>query len=311
MNTIFSNAVSSIQLGVEDFRNSDPRRVLSAARNITAGLLLLYKEKLYRMSPTGSDGVLIKQDFMPVLGPDGTVTFAGSKKKTVDVAGIEARFKSLGIQVDWNSVRRVTGLRNDMEHHSTDQPLPVVRELIAETFVLIGTFCKTELDEVPRDRFGPETWDYMFEQSKLIQQDQLRCRQALAKIAWPTPELVKVAGRIECPKCGSSLMLALDPAADIPEHEFECCLCGQRSDFEEVAEAAVGVAYSGENYVDIKDGGEGVTGQCDNCDRDTYLWSAGMCLACGDKPKKCATCGSYYGRFCERCDAMDSMGPEE
>ncbi|HDS1209226.1 hypothetical protein KE622_08000 [Shewanella algae] len=50
--SLLNNAVESIQIGVEDFESSDARRVLSAVRNISAGILLLYKEKLRRMSPS-------------------------------------------------------------------------------------------------------------------------------------------------------------------------------------------------------------------------------------------------------------------
>jgi hypothetical protein len=104
-------------------------------------------------------------------------------------------------------------------------------------------------------------------------------------------------------------MLVLNPQAIFPGFEFRCCLCEQRADYEEVIEAAVAAAYFGENYVDIKDGGDGVTSECESCDRDAYLWSANMCLCCGYKPNICASCGAYFGRFCEYCDAMDGMGP--
>jgi hypothetical protein len=46
MDTILENAVQSIQIGVEDYESDDPRRMLSAIRNVTAGILLLFKEKI-------------------------------------------------------------------------------------------------------------------------------------------------------------------------------------------------------------------------------------------------------------------------
>jgi len=53
MNSILKNAIISIQLGIEDFLKTekDPRRALSAMRNLYAGVLLLFKEKLARLSP--------------------------------------------------------------------------------------------------------------------------------------------------------------------------------------------------------------------------------------------------------------------
>lgn len=47
--SILQNAIDSIQVGIEDFEDGDERRNVSAVRNISAGTLLLYKEKrLYR-----------------------------------------------------------------------------------------------------------------------------------------------------------------------------------------------------------------------------------------------------------------------
>lgn len=47
MDTILTNAIQSIQIGVEDYRSDDRRRLLSAIRNVQAGILLLCKEKLH------------------------------------------------------------------------------------------------------------------------------------------------------------------------------------------------------------------------------------------------------------------------
>jgi hypothetical protein len=48
MNTLFDNAIQSIQLGIEDYEHNDPMRALSAVRNFYAGTLLLAKEVLVR-----------------------------------------------------------------------------------------------------------------------------------------------------------------------------------------------------------------------------------------------------------------------
>ena len=80
MDTILNNAVQSIQIGVEDYKSSDPRRVLSATRNITAGVLLLFKEKLRQLSPPDSDEVLIKQRIQPEFDANGGVVFIGDGK---------------------------------------------------------------------------------------------------------------------------------------------------------------------------------------------------------------------------------------
>ena len=87
MDTLLSNAVQSIQIGIEDYENrSDDRRILSAIRNIQAGILLLCKEKLRAMSPAGSNEAFIRVKIVPVLQPDGRVSFIGQGEKTLDQA---------------------------------------------------------------------------------------------------------------------------------------------------------------------------------------------------------------------------------
>ena len=88
-------------MGLEDYKNEDPRRAQSALRNIFAGILLLFKEKLCRMSPPNSDEVLIKKDIRPVLDTDEGILFKGIGDKTVDVAQIQQRFGALGVKVDY------------------------------------------------------------------------------------------------------------------------------------------------------------------------------------------------------------------
>lgn len=89
MNTILANAVQSIQIGIEDYQSSDSRRVLSAVRNVTARMLLLFKEKLRELSPADSDEVLIKQKIQPELDANVAVIFKGYGKKTVDVCKLQ------------------------------------------------------------------------------------------------------------------------------------------------------------------------------------------------------------------------------
>jgi hypothetical protein len=60
MNSLLENAIVSMQLGLEDYASEDHRRVLSAARNLYAGVLLLCKEVLRRLSPAGSNDILIR-----------------------------------------------------------------------------------------------------------------------------------------------------------------------------------------------------------------------------------------------------------
>jgi len=130
---LLENAVVSIQLGLEDFASVDERRVLSAARNLCAGVLLLCKEVLRRLSPPDSDDVLIRVRKRAIRGVDGSVRLVGYGKKTIDRAEIEERFKDLKIAVDLSKLRRLAEIRNDIEHMHPVVGPALIQEAIAVT----------------------------------------------------------------------------------------------------------------------------------------------------------------------------------
>jgi hypothetical protein len=89
MHTILDNAVESIQIGIEDYRSNDPRRLVSAVRNVHAGILLLCKEKLRRLSPPGSEEMLIKQDSRPISRNGEIITIGHGKTQSSSVGPAE------------------------------------------------------------------------------------------------------------------------------------------------------------------------------------------------------------------------------
>src|SRR5258708_39828887 len=99
MMELFRNALESIRVGVEDYQSNQRGRLVSAVRNIHAGILLLFKEKLRRLPPRG---VLMMAKIAPERNPSGSVVFVGQGRKTADVEQIRERFKALGIITDWN-----------------------------------------------------------------------------------------------------------------------------------------------------------------------------------------------------------------
>lgn len=115
---ILENAVDSIQLGVEDLESSDNRRILSAVRNITAGVLLLFKEKLRQLSPPDSKEVLLMQQIR-IQRSEKSLMFIGTGSKTVDVQQIRERFSDLQVSTNWRLVDAIVRARNDVEHKAT------------------------------------------------------------------------------------------------------------------------------------------------------------------------------------------------
>jgi hypothetical protein len=95
---LLTNAIESIQVGVEDYQAGTRPRLLSAVRNIHAGILLLYKEALRRLSPKDSNDALMMAKILPTRDTHRKVVFVGVGKKTVDTQQIKERFEALGIQ---------------------------------------------------------------------------------------------------------------------------------------------------------------------------------------------------------------------
>lgn len=158
MNALLKNAVSSIQIGIEDYQFKDERRLLSSIRNITSGMLLLFKEKLRDISPDDSDEVLIKKNIKPKIS-DGKVHFIGTGSKTVDVQEIKNRFKSLSIDVDWKNADIVINLRNEIEHYYITIGDIQVREVISKSFMVLNKFISKHLEIPPRELLGWKTWE--------------------------------------------------------------------------------------------------------------------------------------------------------
>ena len=285
MDTILKNALQSIQIGVEDYQSSDHRRVLSAVRNISAGILLLFKEKLRVLSPSGSDDVLIKQKIQPHKSENGKIGFKGVGKKTVDVMQIKERLQSVGIEVNWKRFMRVIEIRNDIEHYCTTEPTSTVKELIADAFDVMRDFIAAHLEEDPALLLGEEAWKPLLEVATIFDKEYAECQSAMMEIKWSNPAYAEVSGHIHCSKCGSSLMKPLDWTGN-DEHtmKFHCVACGTDSDFDDLVEGAANKCYFGDMYVAMTKGGDMPLETCFTCGKDAFVIEHNICVACGSPP---------------------------
>jgi hypothetical protein len=239
MDTILSNALSSSQVGVEDYGSDDARRAASATRNIAAGILLLFKEKLRRMSPAGSDEVLIKKRVRPIVDSSGQVRYRGDGRKTVDVHEIKERFQSLGIVIDWKPVDAVIEIRNDVEHYKTAAPAARMRELVSNSFTIIRDFLIGQLNADPVQFLGETTWKELLEIDAVYQQELNASRQSMQAIEWQSEVQQKAAEFLRCGHCDSELLRRVSPGDDIALLEFQCAACGQSSSYEDIIEKGV------------------------------------------------------------------------
>ncbi|AEG00418.1 hypothetical protein [Methylomonas methanica] len=297
MNTILANAVQSIQIGVEDYQSSDPRRALSAIRNITAGILLLFKERLRELSPPDSDEVLIKQRIQPEFDANGVVVFRGEGKKTVDVQQIEERFSSLGIEIDWRLFKKIVGIRNEIEHYCTTESTDRIKELVADSFIIIRNFLSGQLGYEPIDLLGEQIWGVLLDVAEVYQRELDDCRKAISLIEWNSDAMSNMAIHLRCSQCDSALIKPIDHDTESNYSlEFSCSTCGFVSSIDEMTEAALNEAFEYEIYYAVKNGGDSPIDTCPDCGRETFIVAEDLCAACGGSL-------SYYEcRVC--CEAL-------
>ena len=287
--SLFENALHSIQIGVEYFASDDPRRVLSAVRNVQAGILLLCKEKLRRLSP--NDEALLKQKLEPIFDLSGALALKGVGKKTVDLQGIKDRFRSLSIKFDWADVDRVTGIRNDMEHMFYKGSHTLAHEAVSDAFIAIRILLAIVLEEEPVGALGAQCWGSLLDNNKLFQEEHAACQETLKAISWKTKGAASASTKLACIECGSKLIKQISPEnSDQDDARFMCSACGEEIETIPLMIAAVYDANAINAYVAMTDGGDPPVGTCPQCDEETYVFSEGGCALCGFSMPESATC---------------------
>jgi len=289
MNNIYKNAIFSIQVGVEDFLSNEEKRTLSSVRNIFAGLLLLYKEKLSRLSP---NEVLIKKKVVPKLNQNKEVIFEGKGRSTVDVNEILERFSSLGISIEKNRFEKLQRLRNNMEHYYTEHSIASVKEIVSNSFILIRDFIKEQLNEDPIDILGKETWDILLNVTEIYEKELDTARIDLNSFDWVYSTVKDSLAEVRCTNCGSEILKIVDKNKEYPDVELKCSSCGHQFDFEEIVEESVTLSLAGDAYIAMTDGADSEDdpyGECPECSKNTYIYKEGCCVNCGAE-KRFLTC---------------------
>ena len=293
MNSLLENAIVSIQLGLEDYASQDSRRVISAVRNLYAGVLLLCKETLRRLSPPGSKDVLVRKRKTAVKASDGTVRFVGEGRQTIDRAEIEQTFKQLKLDVDLSNLRRLAEIRNNIEHmHSMVGPA-LIQEAMADAMPIIHAIVVKELQEEPGRLLGADAWDALLEQAAVFDQEEDACQKSFDEIDWGSEALAEAANEFRCPHCTSTLLRNENAMGkDRDEIQLVCSQCGETAGTEEVFEDALERALELKAYEAMTDGGERPLENCPECFRDTFIVDEGQCINCEL---------SLEGRVCKLC----------
>jgi hypothetical protein len=177
--------------------------LLSAVRNIHAGILLLYKEALRRESPDDSDDVLLKARNLPSRDSTGKVVIVGAGKKTVDVQQIKERFEGLEISTDWSRFDRINEVRNEVEHLEHLYPRldqKALSGLISDSFLIIRDFIAEEFKDDPRELLGEGSWKAMLDVSTVYEKEKQECAKLLENANWQS-EVVKKRGDVDGLRC--------------------------------------------------------------------------------------------------------------
>src|SRR5215472_14961286 len=202
MNTLFDNALQSIQLGIEDYQANDPRRALSSVRNFYAGVLLLAKEVLVRQVPDAAPKDVLAARFKAIPDAQGGLQFVPAGNQTIDFSNIGSRFKDFGLRIDDAALKDLNRIRTDIEHYFTDASRETVREAIAKAFpVVVDLFRLAE--EIPHEVLG-EVWQTMLEVRAVYEKELENCRASFGKIKWRSRVMTEIA--LNCPDCQSDLV---------------------------------------------------------------------------------------------------------
>jgi len=290
---LLTNAVESIQLGVEDFQAGSRPRLLSALRNIHAGILLLYKEALRRRSPDESDEVLVKAKIVPRQSDDGELEFVGVGEKTLDVQQIKERFDGLKIATEWARFDAITKVRNKIEHYYSTITQKALTGVIADAFMIVRAFIANELQGDPRELLGETTWQAMLSVAEIYAAERAECDKEMASVNWQSESLANGACKLTCEQCGSDLLTPLDATERYEEVTLRCRACGADEPAETFVPRAVEAALAFDMYLVGDDGAELPYVSCPECGADAYVIEEQRCASCGHEAEhKCALCGN-------------------
>lgn len=296
MSGLFENAVQSIQLGVEDYQASDPKRAFSAVRNFYAGVLLLAKEALVRAAPGANPEDVIGARHKPVPDGSGGVTFTPASHQTIDFTTIGQRFKDFGLPINQAALDDLNRIRNEVEHRYTQKNHAAVRESIAKAMPVVADLFRL-ICEVPSEALG-DAWQVMLDVRGVYEAELAACSRTFDTIAWPAGMPAEL--RFNCPECHSDLVAQQDPANTIHESiDCRCRLCGHGFSAEAAIARALEAYFESESYIALTDGGDQPVQDCPECGLSTYLLT--------DEHAGCVWCGLFLGE-CGRC--MTGLTPE-
>jgi hypothetical protein len=290
MNSLFGNAIQSIQLGIEDYQANDPKRALSAVRNFYAGTLLLAKEVLVRAAPNADPKDVLSARPRPI--PDGT---GGIKfdpgDKTIDFSDIGKRLKDFGLPIDQNALTDLNRIRSNVEHSFSSVPHSVMREAIARAFPVVVDLFRLAREQ-PHTALG-DSWQVMLDVRAVYEKELAACRRSFDGVDWKSASMAEASP--VCPECESHLVERRDTSKTHHEYaDSDCRACGAKIEAERLVVATLDAHFAAESHFAAKDGDDPPLGACPECGLETYvIWQEeNGCAWCCESLDECSMCST-------------------
>lgn len=291
--SILQNAIDSMEIGLEDYKDSDPRRLASSVRNFYAGILLLFKHKLSLLSD--GDEALLKSTVLPVV-VDGDIRWVGKGRKTVDVQQIQERFNSLDVHVAWDKMREIQKYRNNIEHYFDTAHPEVVRQYIVACFIVVRDFIVDQLKSDAKEVLGETIWACLVEEEQVYSAEREMCREKLSEVQWHDDSIAALIDYFECPNCGSKLM---EPCkVDAVTSNVKCRVCDSETNVNELLPAACAAFNWDHDFEEMRCGGHHSFVRCPECGVETYNTKQDRCIS--------FECNCYGPFECDRCGSTIS-----
>ncbi|CAI3922954.1 hypothetical protein [Commensalibacter communis] len=313
INRLKENAISSIQLGIEDFEISQkeekeggkPARALSAVRNLFSGVLLLFKYRIALSVPEDKkeqrEQLIYKPpcEILPYLDDDGNVDWQPKgkfKTTTIDLFDIKSRFKTLNIHTNWNVIKKLQECRNLLEHLHPINSLGEIADLVAELFPILRDFIQDELKEDPKELLQ-DSWEILLKQHGFFKDTRRKCLNEWGDVYVPI-KLREFLKQCQCESCGSILLAPSrecigrgENVQDCPDiFQYECQACREEGLITPLLFDQLEILYcQSAKDQDI----HSELQECPECYKWTFVTEKGECFWCEyeNKYTECSRCG--------------------
>lgn len=307
---LFENAIISIQLGIEDFQISqlpideggNPTRALSSVKNLFAGMLLLFKYKISVSVNNPEDAYCLifnPPNILPKSDGCGSIKWSPVgkfKKTTIDVLGIQQRFESFGIDVDWEKINKLQDCRNHLEHLHPANTLGEVAGFVSDLFPVLSDFITSQLNMIPHDLLCG-SWEIMLQHRDFYEKMRAECEESWGAATVPE-NMIGYLQNCSCDMCSSVLIRAAHEsiddgftvANDETKFKYRCISCG----YIDVIAPLLFQALHEDNPYDPRSGEESSIELCYECGYETFLIHDQHCAWCSATLEfnECSTCGN-------------------